>query len=461
MNMDRLAQVCKLWGRIKYLHPYLAYRDIDWDAALVNALPEIMASGDAASYAKAVGGMLEVLQDPATRIEHKNTWGEAEPDAPISTSSLSEDGILLVWVNLAIFWTQFDRILERFEEIESQLQDPVVLADIERMLALQREHGGLRKVATSIRDFNKLEQEVNDTKQMIYDESDQEAREYARAELAEIEPKFETLRAELEDILTAGDSMTRGSLIMEIRAGTGGEEAALFARNLFEMYSIFVNTRGWKMEVLEMSDAEMGGIKEVTLSVSGEGCFHQLQFESGGHRVQRVPETESQGRVHTSAATVAVLPEVEDIEVEIRDEDIRMDTMRAGGPGGQKVNKTESAVRLTHIPTNIVVRCQDEKSQHKNRARAMRLLRSKIYEQRQQKLDSDRASARRTLIGSGDRSERIRTYNFPQNRLTDHRIGLTLYKLDRIMQGELDDLISQMLEFDRNERLKGNIEIGS
>ena len=347
--------------------------------------------------------------------------------------------------------------LQRFEEIERLLQDAIVLADVERMLALQREYGGLRKVATSIREFNRLEKEVNDTKQMIYDESDHEAREYARQELAELEPPFNALRTELEDILTAGDSMTRGSLIMEIRAGTGGEEAALFARNLFEMYSIFVNNRGWKMEVLEMSDAEMGGIKEVTLSVSGEGCFHQLQFESGGHRVQRVPETEAQGRVHTSAATVAVLPEVEDIEVEIRDEDIRMDTMRAGGPGGQKVNKTESAVRLTHIPTGLVVRCQDEKSQHKNRAQAMRLLRSRIYEQRQQKLDTDRASARRTLIGSGDRSERIRTYNFPQNRLTDHRIGLTLYKLDRIMQGELDDLINQMLEFDRNERLKGTI----
>jgi peptide chain release factor 1 len=242
---------------------------------------------------------------------------------------------------------------------------------------------------------------------------------------------------------------------MEIRAGTGGDEAALFARDLFNMYTRFVDMRGWKYEVLDMSETELWGFKEVSLSITGEGAYHQLQFESGGHRVQRVPETETQGRIHTSAATVAVMPEVGEVDVEVRDEDLQIDTMRAGGPGGQKVNKTESAVRMTHLPTGLVVRIQDEKSQHKNRAKALRVLRSKLFELRMGQQHEARSEQRRTLIGSGDRSERIRTYNFPQNRLTDHRIGLTIHKLDQIMMGHLDDLIQPLLQFDREERLKG------
>jgi peptide chain release factor 1 len=224
------------------------------------------------------------------------------------------------------------------------------------------------------------------------------------------------------------------------------------------MYLAWCGQRGWKTELLEFSPTELGGLKEVVFSITGDGAFHALQFESGGHRVQRVPETEQQGRVHTSAATVAVLPEADEVEIDIRPEDLEVDTMRAGGPGGQKVNKTESAVRITHLPTGIVVKCQDEKSQHKNRAKAMRVLRSRILEQQQQKLQSERSQVRRTLVGSGDRSERIRTYNFPQNRLTDHRCNLTLYKLDRIIQGDLNDLITELLAFDRNERLKASEE---
>ena len=241
---------------------------------------------------------------------------------------------------------------------------------------------------------------------------------------------------------------------MEVRAGTGGDEAALFAKDLFDMYMAYCLQKNWKTEVLEFSTTELGGLKEVVFSITGDGAFHALQFESGGHRVQRVPETETQGRVHTSAATVAVLPEADEVEIDIRPEDLQVDTMRAGGPGGQKVNKTESAVRLTHLPTGIVVKCQDEKSQHKNRAKAMRVLRSRILEAQTTKLQNERAAARRTLVGSGDRSERIRTYNFPQNRMTDHRCNLTIYKLDRIMTGDMNELITALLAFDRNERLR-------
>jgi peptide chain release factor 1 len=344
---------------------------------------------------------------------------------------------------------------QRFEELERQLQDPAVLADSHKLVETQREYGGLRKVAEAVRRFHRLEADLAGAKEMLEAESDSDSATYLKAEIAELETQRAALQTELEDLATAGDSATRGGLIIEIRAGTGGEEAALFVGDLFSMYSHFITNRGWKMELIDSSASDMGGFKELTFSVAGEGAYQQLQFESGGHRVQRVPETEAQGRIHTSAATVAVLPEASEVEIDIKDEDLRIDTMRAGGPGGQKVNKTESAVRITHLPTGIVVKCQDEKSQHKNKAKAMRVLRSRILEAKEREVAEQRASQRRTLIGSGDRSERIRTYNFPQGRLTDHRIGLTLYKLDQIMKGELDELIGALVEFDRQERLKG------
>ena len=343
--------------------------------------------------------------------------------------------------------------LVRFEELEKQLQDQAVLADTNRLTQIQREYGGLAKIANKVRDFNKLETDTAAAQQMVAEETDAELKEYAQAEVDKLAGQLAELKTELEDVVLAGDAATRGSLIMEIRAGTGGEEAALFARDLFDMYQRYAAAKGWKVEVLEFSPSDMGGVREVTMSIAGDGAFRQLQFESGGHRVQRVPETETQGRVHTSLATVAVLPEATDVEVDIKDEDLQIDTMRAGGPGGQKVNKTESAIRITHIPTGIVVKCQDEKSQHKNKARAMRVLRSRLLEKYQQEQHDARASQRKLQVGSGDRSERIRTYNFPQNRLTDHRINLTLYKLDQTIQGNVDELVDALLKFDREERL--------
>jgi peptide chain release factor 1 len=343
--------------------------------------------------------------------------------------------------------------LKRFEELERQLQDQAVLTDSARLTQVQREYGGLAKVANKVREFNRFDEEIATAREMAAEETDAESQAYAKSELEKLVAQKQALQTELEDIVLAGDALTRGSLIMEIRAGTGGEEAALFARDLWDMYQRYAARMGWKSEVLEFSPAEMGGVREVIFSISGEGAYRHLQFESGGHRVQRVPETETQGRVHTSLATVAVLPEATEVEIDIRDEDLQIDTMRAGGPGGQKVNKTESAIRITHLPTGLVVKCQDEKSQHKNKARAMRVLRSRLLEKRTQELHEARASQRKLQVGSGDRSERIRTYNFPQNRVTDHRINLTLHKLDQTVQGDLDELIESLLKFDREERL--------
>jgi len=341
----------------------------------------------------------------------------------------------------------------RFQELEKKLVDPDVLSDPQKLLAIQKEYGGLKKVAAALKSYYALKDDIEAAEMMLEEEDDPKDREYARKELDQLEEQMEKMQEELEDLATAGDSITRGGLILEIRAGTGGDEAALFAHDLYEMYTRYMDIQGWKHEVLDFQPTEMGGIKEVIISVTGEGAFHALQFESGGHRVQRVPETETQGRIHTSAATVAVLPEADEVEIEIKDEDLQIDTYRASGPGGQKVNKTESAIRITHLPTGTVVTCQDEKSQHKNKAKAMKVLRSRILEAQQQKEANERAQHRRTLIGTGDRSSRIRTYNFPQARVTDHRIGLTLHKLDQIMQGNLDELIQQLLEFDRQERL--------
>jgi peptide chain release factor 1 len=335
------------------------------------------------------------------------------------------------------------------------MQDSAILADPGKLVGLQREHGGLAKVALRVREFNRLADEIATSEAMARDEADAATREYALAEVASLKPRFDELMSELEEMVLSGDSLTRASLIMEIRAGTGGEEAALFANDLLGMYQKYADAQGWKTELIDISNSDMGGVKEAILSISGDGAYHRLRFESGGHRVQRVPETETQGRVHTSLATVAVLPEASDVEIDIRDEDLQIDTMRAGGPGGQKVNKTESAVRITHIPSGLVVKCQDEKSQQKNKASAMRVLRSRLFEKIEAEQHAVMASQRKLQIGSGDRSDRIRTYNFPQNRLTDHRIGLTVHKLDQIILGHMDEVIAELLRVDREERLGG------
>lgn len=346
--------------------------------------------------------------------------------------------------------------LKRYEELEQQLQDPEISTDPNKFIPIQREHGSLAKIAQAVRRYHDLEADVEAAEMMVEEESDAAARAYAKSELETLEKQKEALEADLEDMATAGDSITRGGLIMEVRAGAGGDEAALFARDLFEMYKRLIEERGWKYEILDASPTELGGFKEIVFSIKGEGAYHQLQFESGGHRVQRVPETEAQGRIHTSAATVAVLPEADEVEIDVKPDELRIDTFHASGPGGQKVNKTESAIRITHLPTGTVVQCQDEKSQHKNKAKAMRVLKSRLLDLKQRQAAEERATQRRTLIGSGDRSERIRTYNFPQNRVTDHRIKLSIQKLDQIMQGQLDELIDNLLEFDRQERLYGN-----
>ena len=316
------------------------------------------------------------------------------------------------------------------------------------MAAVARQHCSLAKLANKYRRFKELLSELKELDEMA-NSKDAEEREMAAAEIETLTEERETLWAELLDMTIGGEDANRTRCVMEIRAGTGGDEAALFAGNLFEMYTKHCETKKWKVEVMESRPNEVGGFKEITLGIEGEGVFRELQYESGGHRVQRVPETETKGRVHTSAATVAVLPEPEDVEVDLKPDDYRRDNYRASGPGGQKVNKTDSAVRLTHHETGIVVAIQDEKSQHKNLAKALRILKSRIYDFKQAEINKDRADTRKTLVGSGDRSQRIRTYNYPDNRVTDHRIGLTIYKLDQIIAGNVSYLTDGLIEHER------------
>jgi peptide chain release factor 1 len=335
-----------------------------------------------------------------------------------------------------------DQVLKRFDLIEARMSAG---ADPETYVKLASEYAELQELATRIRELRAAEKELTDLEAMRDDKgSDAEMRALAGSEIDGVEEKIEELKGDIRILLLPRDAADDKNAILEIRAGTGGDEAALFAGDLFRMYERYAADRGWRMEVVSASEGEVGGYKEIIAAVSGKGVFARLKFESGAHRVQRVPETEGGGRIHTSAATVAVLPEAEEVDIEIRAEDIRIDTMRASGSGGQHVNTTDSAVRITHLPTGIMV-VQAEKSQHQNRARAMQILRARLYDMERTKADDERSEARRLQVGSGDRSERIRTYNFPQARVTDHRINLTLYKLDRVMEGDLDEIIDALI----------------
>jgi peptide chain release factor 1 len=354
-------------------------------------------------------------------------------------------------------WQALEQSLARFRELEQQLADSAVIADRTRYTQTAKEHGRLAKLLKPYLEYQQLSEAVGQAEALLAAETDPEMRGYAEEELASLRPRLQALHTRLEDQLLLDPGEDFDSLIVEIRAGTGGDEAALFAGDLYSMYTHYARDHGWKVEDIAFSPGEQGGYKEVVFSVTGDGVFQDLRYESGGHRVQRVPRTEQQGRIHTSAATVAVLPEPDEAQVDIKDSDIEWEKMRAGGAGGQHVNKTESAVRIWYrkgTPDELEVKCQDERSQHKNYDRAMRILRSRIYERQQQKLHSQRAEQRRTLIGSGERSDRIRTYNFPQNRVTDHRINLTLYKLDSVIAGNLSELLGPLKDFDKKQRLE-------
>lgn len=347
-------------------------------------------------------------------------------------------------------------ILGRYEVVKETLNSQEDF-DKKEFVKLSKEFSELSELAKEIKLFFAKTKELDEAKELLESSEDKDLKDMAEEEIPELKKSIEDIEHNIKILLLPKDIDDEKGAILEVRAGTGGDEAGLFAADLFKMYELYSVIHGWKFEILELSETGIGSIKEASASISGKGVFARLKFESGVHRVQRVPETEASGRIHTSAATVAVLPEAEEVDVQINESDLQVDTYRASGAGGQHVNKTDSAVRITHIPTGTVVAVQDERSQYKNKAKAMKILRSKIYENEKQKQESSRSENRKLQVGSGDRSERIRTYNFPQGRVSDHRINLTLYKIDKIMDGSaLDEIIDKLIEFDQAEKLKGN-----